>query len=137
ELPCRAAGRGARIASDDWRTMTESEDVKDALRTFYAAESRECDREAWIEAGGSARVPESASSHYFIDRKVDEAARMARLPPDARVLEVGCSFGHMTFLLAARFAEVVAVDLSPETVALARRRAQRYGVHGVRFEVAD
>src|SRR5207249_2162918 len=86
ELPCRAAGRGARIASDDWRTMTESEDVKDALRTFYAAESRECDREAWIEAGGSARVPESASSHYFIDRKVDEAARMARLPPDARVL---------------------------------------------------
>jgi SAM-dependent methyltransferase len=57
--------------------------------------------------------------------------------PEARVLEVGCSFGHQTFLLAPRFAHVTAVDLSPESIALARRRAERWNVRNVRFDVAD
>lgn len=117
--------------------MMESHDVKDALRAFYATETLDRDTRAWIESGGSARVPETRSAHYFIDRKVCEAVQLASLPGHCRVLEVGCSFGHMSFLLAQRFAEVVAVDLSPESIALARRRASHYGVRGIRFEVAD
>ena len=53
------------------------------------------------------------------------------------MLEVGCSFGHMTFLLTRRFRQVVAVDLSPESIELARRRAAHYGVGNVEFQVAD
>lgn len=112
-------------------------DIKQEIQTFYAAEAADRATREWIEEGGTARVPESRSSHYFIDRKVDEAVAMAALPRAARVLEVGCSFGHMSFLLGERFAEVVAVDLSPESIDLARRRAARYGVRNVRFEVAD
>lgn len=111
--------------------------VKEAMKTFYAAEAGDRDDEAWLAAGGSARVPESKASHYFIDRKVNEALALAALDPGARVIEIGCSFGHMTFLLAERFREVVAVDLSPESIDLARRRAARYRVANVRFEVAD
>jgi len=62
---------------------------------------------------------------------------MAGVPADARLLEVGCSFGHQTFLLTRRFAHVTAVDLSPESIALARRRAARWNVTNARFEVAD
>lgn len=110
---------------------------KHALRDFYAAEAAELDTAGWLEAGGSARVPESAASHYFLDRKVETARAMAGAPADARLLEVGCSFGHQTFLLARGYAHVTAVDLSPESIALARRRAARWNVANVRFEVAD
>jgi ubiquinone/menaquinone biosynthesis C-methylase UbiE len=113
------------------------ENAKQELRAFYASEAVDLATEAWLEEGGTARVPESHASHYFIDRKVHEALALASLPRDTRVLEVGSSFGHMSFLLAERFREVVAVDLSPESIDLARRRAARYGVSNVRFEVAD
>ncbi len=115
--------------------MTTSQ--KNAMRDFYAAEARDRDSAEWLEAGGGARVPENAASHYFLDRKVEVALALANLPATARVLEVGSSFGHQTFLFTPRFAHVTAVDLSPESIALARRRAERWKVANVRFEVAD
>jgi SAM-dependent methyltransferase len=115
----------------------DSETIKQDMRTFYASEAADRDSEAWLLSGGSARVPESRASQYFIDRKVATAVALTGLGRESRVLEVGCSWGHMTFLLAERFREVVAVDLSAESVELARRRAARYGVRNVRFEQAD
>lgn len=117
--------------------MTNGSRVKDDMKTFYASEAGDRASEDWLALGGNARVPESPASLYFIDRKVQTAVTMAGLPRESRILEVGCSFGHMTFLLAERFREVVAVDLSPESIDLARRRAERYRVGNVRFEVAD
>lgn len=114
-----------------------SDDVKQVMREFYASEASERETREWLEAGGSSRVPESRAAHYFIDRKVDTALRLASAPTGSRVLEVGCSFGHMTFLLARRFSQVTAVDLSGESIELARRRAERWKVTNVRFEVAD
>ncbi len=61
-----------------------------------------------------------------MDRKVEAAA--AGLPARAHVLEIGCSFGQMTFPLAERFRHGTAVDLAEEAVDLVRRRAERYGV---------
>ena len=117
--------------------MDISAQIKKDMQSFYASEAGERGSEDWIRAGGTARVPESRSSHYFIDRKVETALALAPGPAEGRVLELGCSFGHMTFLLARRFREVVAVDLSAESLALARRRAEHYGVGNVRFVGAD
>jgi magnesium-protoporphyrin O-methyltransferase len=53
------------------------------------------------------------------------ATVLARLPPDlrgARVLDAGCGAGQMTADLAARGAEVTAVDISPALIAIARAR---------------
>ncbi len=111
--------------------------IKEAMRAFYASEAGDRDSEAWIDAGGSAQVPEPPAGRYFIGRKVETAVALAATPPRSRILEVGCSFGHMTFLLAPRFREVVAVDLSGESLALAARRARRYSVANVRFVQAD
>lgn len=56
-------------------------------------------------------------------------ARLARrLPPDPRsVLEVGCGDGSFTRLLAERARRVVAVDLSPQMLRLARARTAGRG----------
>jgi len=53
------------------------------------------------------------------------ARLLARLPGDlagARVLDAGCGAGQMTAELAARGADVVAVDISPSLVEIARDR---------------
>jgi magnesium-protoporphyrin O-methyltransferase len=53
------------------------------------------------------------------------ARMLAQLPDDlrgARVLDAGCGAGQMTTELAARGADVVAVDISPSLVEIARKR---------------
>ncbi len=53
------------------------------------------------------------------------AQMLARLPDDlqgARVLDAGCGAGQMTAELAARGADVVAVDISPSLVGIAEAR---------------
>lgn len=114
-----------------------AEQARQDIRDFYRSEAEDRATEEWLERGGSARVPESKAAHYFVDRKVDAAVAAAGLPRESHVLEVGCSFGQMTFLLAQHFGQVTAVDLSPDAVALTRRRAERYGVSNVSVEASD
>jgi magnesium-protoporphyrin O-methyltransferase len=55
----------------------------------------------------------------------------------ARVLDAGCGTGQMTEALAARGADVVAVDISPALVAIAERRVPPHlGAH-VMFHAGD
>ncbi len=114
-----------------------SDENKLRMRSFYAQEAADRDDEHWLRAGGSPRVPESRASHYFLDRKVEMALKLTNAPRAGRVLEVGCSWGHQTFLLANHFAHVTAVDLSPESIDLARRRAAAWNVTNIDFEVGD
>lgn len=69
------------------------------------------------------------NSHYhdFILRSVPEGCRQA--------LEVGCGTGAFARLLAARSESVLALDLSPEMIRLARGRSTEFPNIG--FEVAD
>jgi len=68
------------------------------------------------------------------------ADMLARLPADlrgARVLDAGCGTGMMTAELAARGAEVVAVDISPQLVGIAERRLDPALRGRVRFAAGD
>ena len=68
------------------------------------------------------------------------ARMMARLPADltgARVLDAGCGTGLMTAELAARGAEVVAVDISPSLIEIAGRRLPEALAPRVRFVAGD
>jgi SAM-dependent methyltransferase len=56
---------------------------------------------------------------------------------DREVLELGSGMGEVTTLLARSGARVTAVDISPGSVAMARRRARLHGVDGsIDFVVA-
>src|ERR1700742_1027206 len=56
------------------------------------------------------------------------------LAPQAgeRILDLGCGTGHLTAQIAARGAEVVGIDRSPEMIATARRHYPN-----LQFEIAD
>jgi SAM-dependent methyltransferase len=60
---------------------------------------------------------------------------LASEPPGSRVLEIGAGTGRATAVLARRAARVVAFDLAPELIAVARQRLR--GASNVELLVAD
>ena len=68
------------------------------------------------------------------------ALMLGRLPSDlrgARVLDAGCGAGQMTAELAARGADVTAVDISPALVEIARARLPEALAQRVTFAAGD
>lgn len=68
------------------------------------------------------------------------ASMMARLPEDMtglRVLDAGCGAGPMTQELAARGAEVVAIDISPQLLEVAKKRLSPEHAARVTFIAGD
>ena len=73
-------------------------------------------------------------------RDAMRALMMSRLPADltgARVLDAGCGTGLMTAELAARGADVVAVDISPQLITIAGDRLEPGLKDRVRFHAGD
>ncbi|WP_135506123.1 magnesium protoporphyrin IX methyltransferase [Roseovarius aestuariivivens] len=73
-------------------------------------------------------------------RDAMRAQMLSRLPDDlrgARILDAGCGAGQMTAELAARGADVVAVDISPSLVSIAQRRLPVDLAHRVDFRAGD
>src|SRR6267154_4905234 len=79
-------------------------------------------------------------------RLQDQAATLADLlhadtayPAGSTVLEAGCGVGAQTVTLARRSpgARFTSVDVSPESILEAKRRAARAGLTNVEFRQAD
>jgi SAM-dependent methyltransferase len=62
---------------------------------------------------------------------LEALAALARNRPEARVLDLGCGGGHVTFAVAPHVREVVAYDLSPEMLAVVARAARDRGLGNV------
>ena len=62
-----------------------------------------------------------------------------RYPPGSKVLEVGCGIGAQTVTLARQSpdAHITSVDISRESLTLAREKVAAEGLDNVRFQVAD
>jgi ubiquinone/menaquinone biosynthesis C-methylase UbiE len=60
-----------------------------------------------------------------------ELADLARGRPDARVLDLGCGGGHVSFRLAPLVREVVAYDLSPAMLSVVKAEADRRGLSNI------
>jgi len=74
---------------------------------------------------------------YFVETHIPAFADFARWK-DRRVLEVGCGLGTDTINFARAGALVTAVDLSDESLQLARQRARVFGLEDrIRFVAAD
>ncbi|WP_208352233.1 magnesium protoporphyrin IX methyltransferase [Pseudaestuariivita rosea] len=73
-------------------------------------------------------------------RDTMRAAMLAQLPDDlngARVLDAGCGAGPMSFELAKRGADVLAVDISPSLLDVARARTPDTLKSQIRFTAGD
>ncbi|HEV2874758.1 MAG TPA: methyltransferase domain-containing protein [Thermoleophilaceae bacterium] len=80
------------------------------------------------------------------ERLQDQAGTLVELlhsdtsyPPGSTVLEAGCGVGAQTVTLAGRSPEAsfTSIDVSPESIAEARRRAESAGLANVEFRQAD
>ncbi|MEM8538674.1 MAG: magnesium protoporphyrin IX methyltransferase [Pseudomonadota bacterium] len=73
-------------------------------------------------------------------RDAMRAQMLSRLPRDLtgmRVLDAGCGAGQMTVELATRGAEVVAIDISPALIDIARDRLPRHLCDQAAFHTGD
>ncbi|HYL02651.1 MAG TPA: class I SAM-dependent methyltransferase [Steroidobacteraceae bacterium] len=95
-----------------------------------------------VEGAGLAAVC-SYGMPAFYNRAIDACQRRAlrpwlRVPPGARVLDVGCGVGRWSLELATQGARVTGIDLSPTMIAQATLRAHLQGVAArCRFRVQD
>lgn len=79
----------------------------------------------------------------YAARPIDDAAAYARtlertralLAPDAVVLELGCGTGATALELAPHVGRILATDVSPEMIAIARERAAEAGSANAAFAV--
>lgn len=119
--------------------MAADDLIKSDLIVKYDAEAGTFDNEQWLKRGGSARPPEGWSSRYFVSRKVKEALKLCGhgFNRNWNALEIGCSYGHMTALLAPKFKNFTAVDLSPHSIKVAEQRMSHYGINNIKFMVDD
>jgi len=106
-------------------------DIREKMRRDWDRRA-EVDPRYWVSA--TAEADESSyndsaerDTRAFVDGLRD------RVPPTARVLDLGCGIGRMTAPLAARFAEVVGVDVSPAMIEEAKRL--HVGLPNLRFAV--
>jgi len=70
-----------------------------------------------------------------VERRVNLMVGLGGIGKESRVLELGCGTGEFTKRLAMTGAEVVAIDLSPDLLELAKKKLVDYGK--VRFEIGD
>ncbi len=88
----------------------------------------------WYDGFAGKQLQTSVNLRHY---RIMEFLKAAGLSSHSRVLEVGCGIGTLTGLLVKylRKGEVLAVDISPESVDIARKRLAN--ATGVRFMVSD
>jgi len=72
------------------------------------------------------------ASHSEFAQKLDAA-----IPPDARIVEVGCGTGQVSLFLARGERQVIGADLTRASLRLAADAARRFGIEGVSFVETD
>ena len=82
--------------------------------------------------------PETDTLEQAQRNKLDRIVAKLRIRPGTRVAEIGCGWGSLAMAMAARGAEVTAVNVSPAQLAIARERATAAGLADrIRFVETD
>jgi 2-polyprenyl-3-methyl-5-hydroxy-6-metoxy-1,4-benzoquinol methylase len=98
----------------------------DAVRAYWNA--RPCNvRHSPKPVGSREYFDEVEARRYFVEPHIPAFADFPRWSGKS-VLEIGCGIGTDTISFARAGAHVTAVDVSEESVALAQRRAELYGL---------
>ena len=106
----------------------------DDVRRYWDA--RPCNiRHSSAEVGTRAYFDEVEQRKYFVEPHIPRFAEFERFG-GKRVLEIGCGIGTDGVNFARAGAEYTGVDLSEQSLALARQRFEVYGLKGT-FYVGD
>ena len=116
--------------------MTFTATPLEKVREYW--DRRPCNiRHSTKETGTREYFDEVEARKYRVEPHIPGFADFERWK-GKRVLEIGCGIGTDTINFARAGAHVTAVDLSEKSIAIARRRAEVYGLSGrVRFFCGD
>ena len=108
----------------------------DSVKAYWDA--RPCNiRHSKKPLGSKEYFDEVETRKYYVEPHIPGFAQFARWK-GKRVLEVGCGIGTDTINFARAGAQVTAADLSTESLAVAKQRAEVFGFKGqVKFYQAD
>ena len=107
----------------------------ESVRSYW--NDRPCNiRHSTQPVGSRAYFDEVEARKYFVEPHIPGFADFGAWA-GKRVLEVGCGMGTDTVNFARAGAQVTAVDLSDESLGLARARAEIYGLDNIEFFQAD
>jgi len=108
----------------------------DAVREYW--NRRPCNlRHSPAPVGSKQYFDEVEARKYFVEPHIPGFAQHSRWA-GKRVLEIGCGLGTDTINFARAGARVTAIDLSPASLDLARRRAEVFGLDDrIQFVEAD
>lgn len=98
----------------------------------------EAKRSSYVLGHGSDEHRRLMLQSRFVGELTEYVFARAGLAQGMSVLDIGCGAGDVSFLAAAFVGpsgNVLGVDQSPESVAIARERAKSAGLDNVRFEV--
>jgi len=84
------------------------------------------------EIGTKEYFDEVEARKYFVEPHIPGFAEFSRWK-GKKVLEIGCGIGTDTMNFARAGAEVTAVDLSSDSLEIARKRAKAFGLNNIRF----
>jgi SAM-dependent methyltransferase len=89
---------------------------------------------AWLRSKPFVNAPREVSRHLL---DLGYVVWLLEPVPGMRVLQLACGPGWMSRFVARCGPDVVAYDISPGMVEIAREQAAREGIGNVRFEVGD
>ncbi len=106
--------------------MSNTDQIKHDLRKLY-------DQKAETYS-----IPyQKPAGSYFMWRKINTALFLGSFERDSTLLEIGCANGSYTFEFAKLGFTVTGLDLSPQCIQYARKRARRLRVKNIQFEIGD
>lgn len=95
--------------------------------------SRPCNiRHSLKEIGTKEYFDEVEARKYFVEPHISGFAEFSRWR-GKKVLEIGCGIGTDTMNFARAGADVTAVDISSDSLEIARKRAKAFGLDNIRF----
>ena len=109
------------------------------MRAYYDALGPQAlaHRTRAVDGGHRSILDPGPSRAYFQQRKIDSALRLGEFEPGQQILEVGCAVGYYTFLLAEMGYRLTGVDLSSNSIDLAKHLGRELGFENVVFAQGD
>src|SRR5215213_217081 len=96
--------------------------------------------EHYILATGGKDVKRLRLLHDVYGPGTESLFQRVGLRDGQRVVEIGCGSGNIACWVAQQIApngSVMAIDISPEQIEVARQQAQRLNLRNIEFQVAD